>query len=45
VTLADDIFVATLAPTRILRLIDLSRNYDQPAAINPFDDLFWFFAA
>ena len=43
VTLADDIFVATLAPTRTLRLIDLSRNYDQPAAINPFDDLFWFF--
>jgi hypothetical protein len=43
VTLADDIFVATLAPTRTLRLIDLSGNYDQPEAISPFDDLFWFF--
>lgn len=43
VTLADDIFVATLAPTRTLRLIDLSGNYDQPEATDPFDDLLWFF--
>jgi RES domain len=43
VILADDIFVATLAPTRTLRLIDLSGNYDQPNDIDPFDDLFWFF--
>lgn len=43
VTLADDIFVATLAPTRSLRLIDLTGNYDQPEAIDPIDDLFWFF--
>jgi hypothetical protein len=43
VTLADDIFVATLAPTRTLRLIDLSGNYDQPEYMDQFDDLFWFF--
>jgi hypothetical protein len=43
VTLADDIFVATLRPTRSLRLIDLSGNYDQPEGISPFDDLSWFF--
>jgi hypothetical protein len=43
VTLADDIFVATLAPTKLLRLIDLSGNYDQPDDLDPFDDLFWFF--
>jgi RES domain len=43
VTLADDIFVATVAPTRTLRLLDLSGNYDQPEFIDPFDDLLWFF--
>jgi len=43
VTLADQTFVATLAPTRTLRLIDLSGNYDQVEDTGPFDDLFWFF--
>jgi len=43
VTLADEIFVATLSPTRPLRLIDLTGNFDQPADIDPFDDLEWLF--
>jgi hypothetical protein len=43
VTLADEIFVATVAPTRTLSLIDSTGNYDQPEDIDPFDDLRWFF--
>jgi RES domain len=43
VTLADDIFVASLMPTKKLSMIDLTGNYDQPEDIDPFDDLFWFF--
>jgi hypothetical protein len=43
VTLADDIFVASLTPTKKLSLIDLTGNYDQPDDIDPFDDLHWFF--
>jgi hypothetical protein len=43
VTLADEIFMATLSPTRALRLIDLTGNFEQPADIDPFDDLEWFF--
>lgn len=43
VTLADEIFVATLSPVKPLRLIDLTGNFDQPAEIDPFDDLEWFF--
>jgi hypothetical protein len=43
VTLADDIFVATLSPIKPLTLIDLTGNFDQPDEIDPFDDLEWFF--
>lgn len=43
VTLADDIFVASLLPTRKLKMIDLTGNYDQPEDVDAFDDLFWFF--
>ncbi len=43
VTLADEIVVATLAPTQALKLIDLSGNYDQPDGIDSFENLFWFF--
>ena len=43
VTLVDNIFVASLTPTKKLSLIDLTGNYDQPNDIDPFDDLEWFF--
>lgn len=43
VVVADDIFVASLAPTKKLRMIDLTGSYDQPEDIDPFDDLRWFF--
>lgn len=43
VTLVDSVFVASLAPTKKLSLIDLTGNYDQPDDIDPFDDLEWFF--
>jgi hypothetical protein len=43
VTLADDIFIASLFPTRTLSLIDLTGNFEQPDDIDPFDDLEWFF--
>lgn len=42
VTLADDVFIATLRPTTKLRLIDLSGNYDEPEDIDPFDSVEWF---
>jgi hypothetical protein len=43
VTLADEIFVASLRLKRDLRMIDLSGNYDQPDDVDPFDDLTYFF--
>jgi RES domain len=43
VTLADDIYAATLRTTRDLRMADLSENYYQPEDVNPFDDLRYFF--
>ena len=43
VTLADDIFVASLTPTKKLSVIDLTGNYDQPKDIDPYEDLEWFF--
>jgi hypothetical protein len=43
VTLADDIFVATIFPTQDLSLIDLTGNFDQPENVDPFEDLEWFF--
>ncbi len=42
VTLADDVFVATLEPKRDLNLIDLSGNYDEPDNADPFDSVEWF---
>ena len=43
VTFGDNICVATLRPTRLLTLVDLTGNYDQPADVDPFDDLAWLF--
>ncbi len=45
VTLADDIFVATLRPKRVLNFIDLSGNYDEPDNADPFDSVEWFLNA
>jgi RES domain len=42
VTLTDDIFVATLAPTRELRFINLAADYLQTPN-TPFEDLTYFF--
>jgi RES domain len=42
ITLADDVFVATLRPKRDLNFIDLSGNYDEPDDADPFDSVEWF---
>lgn len=43
VTLADEIFVATLKARRMLKFVDLSDGYIQDEFISPFDDLRYFF--
>lgn len=43
VTFGDDVYVATIRPTRQLNLIDFTGNFDQPQDVDPFDDLSWFF--